>query len=108
MVHLQEINCPHCSSNDLVKNGKSSNGTPCWRCSKCNKYFRLNYRYNARKQGIKEKISELTLNSSGVRDIERTLKIHRDTVTGILKKTNNSFANDLAKVTFGVLLLCKS
>lgn len=90
MVHLQEINCPHCSNNDLVKNGKSSNGTQCWRCNKCNKYFRLDYRYNARKQGIKEKIIELTLNSSGVRDIERTLKIHRDTVTSVLKKNSKN------------------
>ena len=86
MIHLQKIHCPHCSSNDLVKNGKSSNGTQCWRCNKCNKYFRLDYRYNARRIGIKEKIIELTLNSSGVRDIERTLKIHRDTVTNTLKK----------------------
>jgi transposase-like protein len=40
--------------------------------------------------GIKEKIIELTLNSSGVRDIERTLKIHRDTVTSVLKKNAES------------------
>lgn len=86
MIHLQEINCPHCSSNDLVKNGKSSNGTQCWRCKKCKKYFRLVYRYNARKKGMKEKIVELTLNSSGVRDIGRVLKISKDTVTSVLKK----------------------
>jgi transposase-like protein len=40
----------------------------------------LNYRYNAWKQGVKEQISELTLNSSGVRDISRILKISKNTV----------------------------
>ncbi len=86
MVHSQELHCPHCPSNDLVKNGKSENATQRWRCNKCKKGFRLDYRYNARKQGMKEKIIELTLNSSGVRDIERVLKVHRDTVTSVLKK----------------------
>lgn len=86
MIHSQEINCPHCNSNDLVKNGKTGNGTQRWRCNKCKKSFRLRYRYNARKQGMKEKIIELTLNSSGVRDIERVLHVHRDTVTSTLKK----------------------
>lgn len=70
----------------MVKNGKSENGTQRWRCNTCKKSFRFDYRYNARKQGIKEKIIELTLNSSGVRDIERVLKVHRDTVTRVLKK----------------------
>ena len=90
MIHSQEIHCPHCSNNDLVKNGKSSNGTQCWRCKQCTKYFRLEYRYNARKQGMYEKIIELTLNSSGVRDISRVLKIHRDTVTSVLKKNSKN------------------
>ncbi|KAA6316107.1 hypothetical protein EZS27_033540, partial [termite gut metagenome] len=42
--------------------------------------------YNARKQGIKDKIIEMTLNSSGVRDIGRVLKISKDTVVSLLKK----------------------
>jgi hypothetical protein len=49
----------------------------------------LNYRYNARKQGVKEQITELTLNSSGVRDISRILKINKNTVISELKKTPN-------------------
>jgi len=87
MVHSQELHCPHCTGNDLVKNGKSENATQRWRCNHCKKSFRLDYRYNARKPGMKEKIIEMTLNSSGVRDIERVLKVHRDTVTSVLKKT---------------------
>ena len=86
MVHQQTIHCTHCNGTDLQKNGKSENGTQRWYCKECKKYFRLNYRYNACKEGVKEKIIELTLNSSGVRDIGRVLSISKDTVTAVLKK----------------------
>ena len=44
------------------------------------------FRYNARKPGVKEQITVLTLNSSGVRDIARNLGINRNTVVSELKK----------------------
>jgi transposase-like protein len=90
MIHSQEINCPHCASNDLLKNGHSSNGTQRWKCNVCGKSFRLAYRYHAHEQGVKEKIIEMTLNSSGVRDIGRVLKISKDTVISVLKKNAKS------------------
>jgi transposase-like protein len=46
----------------------------------------LDYRYNARKQGVKEQIAELTLNTSGVREISRILRINKNTVISELKK----------------------
>ena len=87
MIHKEELRCLHCASNDLVKNGKSANGTQRWRCNNCKKGFRFAYRYNACKVGVKEKIIEMTMNSSGVRDIGRVLKISKDTVCSVLKKT---------------------
>jgi transposase-like protein len=86
MKHTQDIQCPHCRSTDLQKNGHSENGTQRWRCIDCRKSFQLSYRYNARKPGIKEQIIPLTLNSSGVRDIGRVLKISNNTVISELKK----------------------
>ena len=86
MVHSQTMLCAYCQANDLVKNGKSPNRTQRWRCNKCKKSFQLSYRYNARRQGTKDKIIEMTLNSSGVRDIGRVLKISKDTVVAVLKK----------------------
>ena len=71
MIHQQPIQCPHCAGTDLRKTGKCQNGAQRYFCKLCEKYFRLNYSYNAYKQGVKEKIIELTLNSSGVRDIGR-------------------------------------
>lgn len=86
MKHSQEILCHFCSSSDLVKNGHSENGTQRWRCNQCKKSFQLSYSYRARQPGVKEQIIELTLNSSGVRDISRVLGINKNTVISELKK----------------------
>lgn len=86
MIHHQAIVCRYCGEEDLVKNGHSENSTQRWRCNKCSRSFQLNYTYNARKQGVKEKIVEYTLNSSGVRDISRMLQINKNTVIAELKK----------------------
>ena len=90
MIHHQTIHCPYCIGTDLQKNGKSPNGTQRWYCKSCKKHFRLTYCYNACKQGVKEQIIELTLNSSGVRDIGRVLSISKDTVTSVLKKNSKN------------------
>jgi hypothetical protein len=47
----------------------------------------MEYRYRAWQAGIKEKIIEMALNSSGVRDTGRVLNISKDTVCSVLKKT---------------------
>ena len=86
MKHSTTILCPQCNGSDLTKNGHSENGTQRWRCNLCGKSFQLDYRYNARKPGVKESIVEMTLNGSGVRDIGRVLKISMGTVTSELKK----------------------
>ena len=86
MKRQQVIHCPYCAGSDLRKNGKSVTGMQQWHCKDCKRYFQLDYCYNACKQGIKEQIIELTLNSSGVRDIGRVLGISKDTVSSVLKK----------------------
>ena len=86
MIHHQEIQCPHCGGRDLRKNGKCTNGAQRYYCKLCKKQFRLDYRYNAYKKGVKEKITEMTLNGSGVRDIGLVLSISKDTVCAELKK----------------------
>jgi len=90
MVHYQIIHCSHCEGTDLQKNGKSLEGTQRWFCKGCKRYFRLEYRYNACKKETKAKIIEMTLNSSGVRDIGRVLQISKDTVTSVLKKNSKN------------------
>ncbi|NME73062.1 IS1 family transposase, partial [Flammeovirga aprica] len=86
MRHYKEIRCPHCEGNDIVKNGHRPNGSQRWRCNTCNKSFQVEYKTNGWRPGIKEQIDLLTLNSSGVRDISRTLKISRNMISNHLKK----------------------
>lgn len=86
MLHTQAISCPHCGSQDLLKHGKNASGTPRWRCKGCAKSFQLTYAYNACKPGIKQQIDNQILNSSGVRDTARILRINPNTVCNHLKK----------------------
>jgi len=89
MAHTQTIHCSKCSSSNIHKNGIRPTGIQYWRCKDCRHNFQLDYIYNARKAGIKEKIIEMTLNSSGVRDISRVLKINKRTVISELRKKND-------------------
>ena len=86
MKQYTQIECRYCQSGDLVKNGHDEKGTQRYRCNSCRKSFLVDYTYNAWKPGVKEQIDEQTLNSSGVRDIGRTLKIAKGTVIRHLKK----------------------
>ena len=86
MKRHQTLTCPRCHGMSLMKNGHSETGTQRWLCALCKKSFQLEYRYNARKPGVKAKISEMAMNVSGVRDTGRILKIAPRTVTSELKK----------------------
>jgi transposase len=88
MKHYHLITCTFCGSEDLVKNGHSENGMQRWRCKTCKKSFQLAYRYKAWEPGVKDQIVELTMNSSGVRDISRILQIDKNTVIAELKKNS--------------------
>ena len=87
MQHVIAIHCRYCHSNDLVKNGHAPTGTQRYRCNACRKSFQLTYHYNAWKEGTKDQIDTLTLNSAGVRDIGRSLQISANTVVAHLKKS---------------------
>jgi transposase-like protein len=52
--------------------------------------FQLTYAYEARKPGVKEQITEMAFNGSGVRDTARTLKIGINTVIRTLKNSRRS------------------
>jgi transposase-like protein len=90
MIHTELIHCPYCNGVNLQKNGKTRNGTQRWACKECSKYFQLGYRYNACKHGVRDKILEMALNGSGVRDTGRVLKINKNTVVAVLKKNSKN------------------
>ena len=84
------VQCPHCHSTNIIKHGKSSNGKQPYRC--CNPdclraTFSLNLDYRGRDAKIKQKIVEMKLNGTTVREISRVLGISTATVVKELKKS---------------------
>lgn len=83
------VKCPHCQSEDVIKNGKDPKGKQRFMCKNpdCkHKTFRLEYDYQACIPAVKQAIVDLALNGSGVRDTSRVLKVSPNTVTSTLKK----------------------
>jgi len=81
-----KITCIHCESEDVVKTGKQSNGTPRCKCKKCKKTFQTQYISNGAKPETKLMIAKMSLNGSGIRDISRVLGVSQNTVLTTLKK----------------------
>ena len=84
------VQCPDCHSTDVIKYGKSSNGKQRYRCGNPNCLrvtFSINLDYLGRDVKTKQKIVEMNLNGSSVRQIARVLKISTATVIKELKKS---------------------
>ena len=89
MPCYQKIHCPYCDKSKIIKSGKSSTGAQRYLCQnvECEtQTFMLDYQYKACEAGMTEKIVEMAINSSGVRDTARVLKINKNTVINTLKK----------------------
>jgi transposase-like protein len=96
------VQCPHCHSEEVIKNGKSAEGKQRYRCQNENcpdRTFILNQSYPGRTRQVKQQIVEMALNGSGVRDIARVLRISPTTVIQVLKKTQTSQTNQSETVT---------
>jgi len=83
-----EIECRACSSNKVYKHGKARSGEQRYRCRDCGHSFQQDYRYTANKPGVAEKIVEMAMNGSGIRDTSRVLGISTNTVLAHLKNSN--------------------
>ena len=84
------VQCPDCHSTDVIKYGKSSNGKQRYRCCNPNCFrvtFSINLDYLGRDVKTKQKIVEMNLNGSSVRQIARILKISTATVIKEFKKS---------------------
>ncbi len=87
------VRCPHCNSDLVSKRGTTSNGKQRYACKNddCScKSFILDYTYNGKIPEVKDKIIDMTLNGSGIRDTARVLSISTATVILDLKKTEFS------------------
>ncbi len=82
----EPIACPHCDSESVVKNGKTANQKQNYLCKGCRKQFIRDYTDNGSDQKTKELIIPMTLNSSGIRDISRVLKLSPNTVLKTIRE----------------------
>ncbi|MDD5274719.1 MAG: IS1-like element transposase [Methylovulum sp.] len=90
MTNYQEITCPKCGSNNLMKVGRNAHGEQRYRCQTPNcptKTFMLTYRYRACELAVKEQALAMASNGGGIRDTARALKIDKNTVINMLKKS---------------------
>ncbi len=58
--------------------------------------FIQQYSYRAYLTDVKQQITDMAVNGSGMRDTARVLKISRNTVTAVLKKTSTATAGKSA------------
>ena len=89
MTVLIAVTCPDCHSTDVIKNGKSKQGKQRYLCrnKEClRRTFIENYTHNGYKREVKQKIAEMAVNGSGIRDTARVLSVSTHTVMKELKK----------------------
>ena len=83
------VSCSNCACEKIYRHGTSRNGEQRYRCRECGHCFQLEYRYEANKPGVTDKISEMAMNGSGVRDTSRVLGISITTVIAHLKNSTH-------------------
>ena len=86
----------HCRYGASDKHGHARSSEARYRCRACLRCFQLDYRYEGNKQGVPERIIDMALNGSGVRDISRVLEVSTTTVIAHLKKTKTRRRQPLA------------
>ena len=94
---LEPVLCPDCGGEDVVKNGKSNEGKQRYLCRHpgCRRRsFIRDYSYRGYLPFIKQQITDMAVNGSGIRDTARVLKISPTTVIEELKKTSTVAAGE--------------
>ncbi|MDR0760276.1 MAG: hypothetical protein LBF74_09240 [Treponema sp.] len=82
------VQCPHCGSDQVKKNGMSRNGKQRFLCSneRCpHKTFIEHYTHKGYDPTIRSRLFFLIVNGNGMRATARTLGINKGTVTNALK-----------------------
>jgi transposase-like protein len=86
---LEPVCCPDCGSDNIIRYGLTAAGKPRYRCKNehcARQTFIQDYTYQAYDPVVKEQISDMAINGSGIRDTARVLEISPTTVIKRLKK----------------------
>ncbi len=88
----QVLHCSYCQGTDIVRHGISPEGKQRYRCRECRegrgRTFLLEYTYAGQSPEVKEKIVDMAMNASGIRDTARVSHVSPTTVISELKKRN--------------------
>jgi insertion element IS1 protein InsB len=87
------MNTPHCSSDEVSKNGEKPNGRQNFLCKHCGKQFQQDYQYKGSDPATKSLIQIMLLRNCGVRDIETILGVSRYSVLSCLRRSALLFKN---------------
>ncbi len=82
--------CPHCQSEDIVRNGRAPNGKQKYRCRACKRQSRENPTPNAYSEERREEILRAYEERSRLRARERTFGVSRTEVDLLGKKKQKS------------------
>jgi transposase len=83
----EAVLCPACQQAEPVyRHGRATDGTQRYRCTACRRTFQLRYRHKMYEPGVRERITDLALNGSGIRDTARVLGVSTQAVMAELKK----------------------
>lgn len=90
MTVFLPVECPQCSdTKSVVKYGRSESGKQRYSCqnTECPKtVFILDHKNRGWVPEVKQKIIEMAMNGSGIRDTARVLGVSTDTVISEIKK----------------------
>lgn len=80
------IHCPHCGSEDIVRNGRAPNEKQKYRCRACKRQSRENPTPHAYPEERREEILRAYEERSSLRGLERTFGVSRTSVISWIKK----------------------
>ena len=92
MESSSEIAMPLADTTNVVKNSKSGEGKQRYRCRNrdfARASFILDYPYHGHVPAVKQPVSDMAMNGSGIRDTARVLRISPTTVIEELKKPSS-------------------
>jgi len=83
----EAVVCPACAQAESVyRHGRATDGTQRYRCTACCRTFQLQYHHKIHEAGVRDRITQMALNGSGIRDTARVLGISTQAVMAELKK----------------------
>ena len=84
------LNCPHCQSDALVRNGHAPNGKQLYRCRSCGRQSRENPTRHAYPQARREEILHAYQERSSLRGLTRMFGVSRIIVSTWIKKSSSA------------------